>query len=46
MKKTVLVCFLLVCANPSSATTGFLKGEQISGLNKICVYSSARGISL
>jgi hypothetical protein len=40
---------LLVAALPASAATGFLKGEQISGSNKICfydVYGSAYAVTV
>lgn len=30
-------------ASQSQGTTGFLQGERVSGLNKICIYEGARG---
>ncbi len=40
-----LVTFLITtfAANLASAGTGFLQGEQTSGLNKICYYEGASG---
>jgi|TARA_B100001971_G_C17812709_1_gene344921 hypothetical protein len=43
MKKIILLSFMFVYSYPVIAATGFLKGEEVSGLNKICIYSSARG---
>ena len=43
MKKIILLSFIVAYSYPVLAATGFLKGEEISGLNKICIYSSARG---
>lgn len=42
-QKSIIVWFLFILAAHSHADTGFLKGEQVSGLNKICIYSGARG---
>lgn len=39
MKKIVLVMMVLMSlSNSAFATMGFLKGEKISGMNKICYY--------
>ena len=38
MRILALALFLIVAATPASAVMCFLKGEQISGLNKICYY--------
>ena len=35
MKISILILMLTGVAN---ATTGFLKGERVSGMNKICYY--------
>jgi len=39
MKKFIIVLVGLVVLSVSAyATMGFLKGEQVSGMNKICYY--------
>ena len=43
MKKIILLIFIFSYSYPVVATTGFLKGEEVSGLNKTCIYSSSRG---
>ncbi|WP_162984592.1 hypothetical protein [Poseidonibacter antarcticus] len=41
MKKLVLSTLMLGLLSMSAyAITGFLKGEQISGMNKFCYYSN------
>lgn len=42
----LVLCYFLIAAVGAKAqqtVTGFYEGEQISGLNKICFYSSVRG---
>lgn len=39
MKKIIFVLIALtIFSSSASATMGFLKGEKISGMNKICYY--------
>ena len=38
MRILALAIFLSVLATPASAVMCFLKGEQLSGMNKICYY--------
>jgi len=40
MKKLVLTTIVLLSiSSPAFAALGFLKGERISGMNKICYYN-------
>jgi hypothetical protein len=41
--KRLYILLLLLLPIPSLAGTGFLKGEQTSGLNKVCFYEGASG---
>lgn len=43
IRKPMLFIAAAIFAAPSIAGTGFLKGEQTSGLNKICYYEGASG---
>lgn len=43
IRKSMFIVVAAVSANPSIAATGFLKGEQTSGLNKICYYEGTSG---
>lgn len=43
MQRFLAVSVLLFIPSLSFAAVGFLKGEQDSGLNKICFYEGARG---
>ena len=38
MKKTIIFTILALGFTNAYATTGFLSGEQTSGMNKICYY--------
>lgn len=43
MVRVLLATFIVLISNSTLAATGFLKGEEVSGLNKICYYNSSRG---
>ena len=43
MAKLILVILSMMLSNGVIAGTGFLKGEETSGLNKICYYKGASG---
>lgn len=43
MKRLIASIAILLVSSLSWAGTGFLKGEQTSGLNKICYYEGASG---
>ena len=43
IRMSVLFLIVLSQFSPTFAATGFLNGEEISGLNKICYYQGASG---
>ena len=42
-KKTILILLIAFGSSYSFAASGSLKGEQVSGLNKICYYNGPSG---
>jgi len=41
--KTVLALIIMVFCSHAFSATGFLKGDRVSGMNKICYYNGPSG---